>query len=153
MRRRELLLLMGAAMTMARGLGAQPKAMTVIGWLSPFSPPAKRGQLVRGPIHQGLSDIGFVEGQNVMSEYRWAEGHYDRLPGLAAELVRDKVDLIITIGGSPSALAAKNSTSTIPIVFTDVGDPVGFGLVAGLARSGGNITGYSDLTAELTPKR
>ena len=134
-------------MTMARGLGAQQKAMTVIGWLSPFSPPAKRGQLVRGPIHQGLSDIGFVEGQNVMSEYRWAEGHYDRLPALAADLVSRKVDLIVAAGGTPTAQAAKNATSTTPIVFTGVGDPVAAGLAGSLARPGGNLTGFSDLRA------
>jgi len=152
MRRRELLL-MGAALTTARSLGAQQKAVTVIGWLNSFSPPANLGGLGRGPIHQGLSDIGFVEGQNMMSEYRWAEGHYDRLPALAASLVSRKVDLIITSGGAPSALAAKSATSTIPIVFTDVGDPVGFGLVASLSRPGGNLTGFSNLNVELLPKR
>ena len=144
---------MGAALTTARSLGAQQKAVTVIGWLNSFSPPANLGGLGRGPIHQGLSDIGFVEGQNMMSEYRWAEGHYDRLPALAASLVSRKVDLIITSGGAPSALAAKSATSTIPIVFTDVGDPVGFGLVASLSRPGGNLTGFSNLNVELLPKR
>ena len=89
----------------------------------------------------------------MMSEYRWAEGHYDRLPALAASLVSRKVDLIITSGGAPSALAAKSATSTIPIVFTDVGDPVGFGLVASLSRPGGNLTGFSNLNVELLPKR
>jgi putative tryptophan/tyrosine transport system substrate-binding protein len=153
MRRRQLLLLVGAAMTMARSLGAQQKATTVIGWLNPFSPPANLGELVRGPIHQGLSDTGFVEGQNMVSEYRWAENHSDRLPALAADLVSRKVDLIITGAGTPAALAAKNATSTIPIVFLDVGDPVGFGLIASLARPGGNLTGFSNLTLELTPKR
>jgi putative ABC transport system substrate-binding protein len=153
MRRRELLLLVGAAMTTARSLRAQQKAMTVIGWLNPFSPPANLGELVRGPIHQGLNDTGFVEGQNMVSEYRWAEDHSDRLPALAADLVSRKVDLIITVAGAPAALAAKNATSTIPIVFFDVGDPVGFGLVASLARPGGNLAGFSNLTLELTPKR
>jgi putative tryptophan/tyrosine transport system substrate-binding protein len=104
-------------------------------------------------VHQGLSETGFVEGQNMVSEYRWAEGHYDRLPSLAADLVSHKVDLIITAGGAPPALAAKNATSTIPIVFTDVGDPVGFGLVASLARPGGNVTGFGNLTVELEPKQ
>src|SRR6516164_7914055 len=100
-----------------------------------------------------MSELGFVEGQNMIWEYRWAEGHYDRLPALAADLVSRKVGLIVTFGGAPPALAAKNATSTIPIVFTDVGDPVGFGLVASLARPGGNLTGFSALVVELTPKR
>ena len=97
--------------------------------------------------------MGFVEGQNMMWEYRRAEGHYDRLPALAADLVSRKVDVIVTNGGAPPALAAKNATSTIPIVFTEVGDPIGFGLVANLAQPGGNLTGFSNLTVELIPKR
>ena len=148
-----MLLLVGAAITTARTLRAQQKPLPVIGWLQPFSPPANLGDLVRGPIHQGLSDTGFVEGQNMVSEYRWAEGHYDRLPALAADLVSRKVDLIITSGGAPPALAAKNATSTIPIVFIAVADPVGAGLVPSLARPGSNLTGFSNLTIELTPKR
>jgi putative ABC transport system substrate-binding protein len=87
------------------------------------------------------------------SEYRWADYHYDRLPALAADLVNHKVDLIITGGGAPPAIAAKNATSTIPIVFTDVGDPIGFGLIASLAQPGGNLTGFSNLTVELEPKQ
>jgi len=127
--------------------------MPVFGWLNPFSPPANLGELVHGPIHRGLSETGFVEGQNMVSEYRWAEFHNDRLPALAADLASRKVDLIITAGGAPPALAAKNATSTIPIVFTFVADPVGAGLVASLARPGGNLTGFSNLAIELTPKR
>ena len=107
--------------------------MPVIGALSAFSPPANLGDLLRGPIHQGMGEMGFVEGQNMAWEYRWADFHYDRVPALAADLVSRKVDLIVTTGGAPPALAAKNATSMIPIVFTDVGDPVGFGLVASLA--------------------
>jgi len=148
-----LVLLVGAAMATARSLVAQQKAMTVIGCLTPLPPPANLGDLVHGPIHQGLSETGFIEGQNFVSEYRWAEGHYDRLPALAADLVSRKVDLIITNSGAPPALAAKNATSTIPIVFTNVADPVGFGLVASLAHPGGNLTGFSNLTLVLTPKR
>ena len=87
------------------------------------------------------------------SENRWAEGHYDRLPALAADLVSRNVDVIITIDGTPPAIAAKNATSTIPIVFTGVSDPVAVGLVASLARPGGNLTGFSNLAFELTPKR
>jgi putative tryptophan/tyrosine transport system substrate-binding protein len=104
-------------------------------------------------FHEGLAETGYVEGQNLVTEYRWAEGSYDRLPAMAAELVGRKVDLIVPIGGTPSALAAKNATSTIPIVFTSVADPVGIGLVASLARPGGNLTGFSNITGELTPKR
>jgi putative ABC transport system substrate-binding protein len=97
--------------------------------------------------------MGFVEGQNVMWEYRWAEWHYDRLPALAADLVSRKVDLIVTSYGTHPARAAKNATSTIPIVFGYVHDPVGAGLVATLARPGGNITGFSSISVELMPKR
>jgi putative tryptophan/tyrosine transport system substrate-binding protein len=100
---------------------------------------------------RGLSETGFVDGQNVAIEYRWAEGDYDRLAALAADLVRSKVDVIATLG-IPSALAAKSATSTIPIVFS-VGDAVERGLVASLARPGGNLTGVSLLNVELTPKR
>jgi ABC-type uncharacterized transport system substrate-binding protein len=103
-------------------------------------------------LRQGLSDTGYVEGQNVAIEYRWAEGRYDRLPALAADLVSRKVDVIAT-GNLPSALAAKNATSTIPIAFLTGGDPVEDGLVASLARPGGNLTGVSIMAIELMPKR
>jgi putative ABC transport system substrate-binding protein len=128
MRRRELLLLMGGVMLTGRAPRAQQKAIPVIGSLSSFSPPANLGDLVRGPIHQGMGELGFFEGQNMVWEYRWAEGPYDRLPALAADLVSRKVDVIITASGAPPALAAKNATSTIPIVFTNVADPVGWSL-------------------------
>jgi putative tryptophan/tyrosine transport system substrate-binding protein len=153
MHRRRFFALLGAAITAARTLRAQQKAMPVIGELSIFSPPANIGELLRGPIHEGMREMGFVEGQNMMWEYRWSDLHFDRLPALAADLVSRKVDLIITTGGGAVAFAAKNATSTIPIVFTDVGDPVGFGLVASLARPGGNLTGFSNLLVELAPKR
>ena len=108
MRRRELITILGGAVVgWPFAARAQQKPLPVIGWLQPFSPPANLGDLVRGPAHRGLSDTGFVEGQNMVSEYRWAEGHYDRLPALAADLVSRKVDLIITAGGAPPALAAK----------------------------------------------
>ena len=153
MRRRDFILLLGSAMTAAGALRAQQRAMPVIAQLSAFSPPANLGDLVRGPIHQGMGEMGFVERQNMAWEYRWAEGHYDRLPALAADLVRREVDVIVTNGGTPPAIAAKNATSTIPIIFTGVGDPVGIGLVGNLARPGGNITGFSELGVEPTPKR
>ena len=146
MRRRELMLLLGGAMTGPLAARAQQKAMPVIDYLSSTS---------AGPglaaFHQGLGETGYIEGHNAAIEYRWAEGSYDRLPALAADLVHRKVDVIATVG-TPSALAAKSATSTIPIVFS-VGDPVGNGLVASLARPGGNLTGISILTVELMPKR
>jgi putative ABC transport system substrate-binding protein len=131
---------------------AQQKAM-MARYLSLFSPPTKLGDLGHDPVHQGLSETGFIEGQNMVTEYRWAEGHYDRLPALAVDPVSRKVDLIVTFGGTPPALAAKNATSTIPIVFAGAGDPVGFGLVDSLARPGGNLSGFSNLSGPLTPKR
>ena len=130
---------------------AQQKAMPVIGFLSSRSP-GESAPFVAA-FRQGLSEAGYVEGQNVAIEYRWAEGHYDRLPALAADLVGRKVDVIATTGGDPSALAAKSATSTIPIVFTSGGDPVENGLVASLARPGGNLTGFILLGGELSAKR
>jgi putative ABC transport system substrate-binding protein len=151
MRRRDLLALLGGLVIAWPGAGrAQQKAMPLVGVLSSFS----RGQnpLVSGPLAQGLGETGYVYGQNVAIEYRWAESNYDRLPALAADLVSRKVDVIVTIGGTPPALAVKSATSTIPIVFTSVSDPVGVGLVASLARPGGNLTGFSNIAAQLTPK-
>jgi len=151
MTRRKLLLLLGGAMTASRVVRAQQKAMPVIGFLHGGSPePAAPGVTA---FRQGLSENGYVEGQNVSIEYRWAEGSYDRLPALAANLVGRKVDLIVTSGGTPAALAAKSATSTIPIVFAFVADPVAAGLVASLARPGANVTGFSNISNELAPKR
>ena len=150
---RRFVALLGGAIAPPCVAAAQQKAMPVVGFLSVFSPPTGPGEVGRGPLLQGLNQTGFVEGENMSIERRWAEGHYDRLPAMAADLVSRKVDLIVTIGGTPPALAAKNATSTIPIVFAGLGDPVGTGLVASLARPGGNITGFSNLTGELTPKR
>ena len=147
MRRRELLLTATAMMAAPGGLRAQQKAMPVIGLLGSTS----TGANVLA-FRQGLSDAGYLEGQNVAIEPRWAEGRHDRLPALAAELVGQKVDVIVTMGGTPPALAAKNATSTIPIVFS-TGDPVERGLVASLARPGGNLTGVSIMLTELMPKR
>jgi putative tryptophan/tyrosine transport system substrate-binding protein len=148
MRRRELMLLLGGAMTAARALHAQQKAMPVIGFLGVGSPGPFAPYVAA--FHQGLSETGYVEEQNVSIEIRWAEGQYDQLPGLAADLVGRKVDLIAT--SAAGARAAKDATSTIPIVAL-VGDPVLTGLYASLARPGGNITGVSPLTSDLTPKR
>jgi putative ABC transport system substrate-binding protein len=151
MRRRELLPMLGGAMTAAPAARAQHKAMPVIGYLSSASPTPNSPNVVA--FRQGLGDAGYAEGQNVAIEFRGAAGHYDRLPGLAADLVSHKVDVIVVPGGATAVLAAKNATSTIPIVFSGVGDPVGIGVVASLARPGGNLTGFSNMNAELTPKR
>src|SRR5712691_5180163 len=127
--------------------------MPVIGLLSDLSPGPAAAALALAAFRQGLSETGYAEGQNLTIEYRWAEARFDRLPGLAADLVDRKVDLIVTTAGSPSALAAKSATSTIPIVFSVGVDPVATGLVASLARPGGNLTGFANIAAELTPKR
>ena len=149
MRRRELLLLAGA-MTAAPALRAQQKVMPVIGYLSASGAPSSPDPYWAA-FQEGLSETGYVEGQNVAIEYRWAEGRYDRLPALAVDLVSRKVDVIVAAGPFP-AIAAKSVTSTIPIVF-GAGDPVGLGLVASLARPGGNLTGVSMMGEELQPKR
>jgi len=154
-RRRELMLLLGgAAVAWPLAVRAQQKAMPVVGVLNTGSPgPSSTSAPLMAAFRQGLSEAGYVEGQNVAIEYRWAEGHYERLPALAADLVARKVDLIVTPGGTPTALAAKSATSTIPIVFRGGADPVAEGLVASLARPGGNLTGVSMLVDELTAKR
>jgi putative ABC transport system substrate-binding protein len=133
------------------GVRAQQKAIPVIGVLNTGSP-GPSSEPFMAAFRQGLSEVGYVEGQNLAIEYRWAEGHYDRLPALAADLVGRKVDLIMA-GSPPGALAAKGATSTIPIVFRSGADPVGDGLVANLARPGGNLTGVSMLNDGLTAKR
>jgi putative tryptophan/tyrosine transport system substrate-binding protein len=149
--RRELMLLLGGAVIAPRGLRAQQKAMPVIGFLGGDSPGPATSYVAA--FHQGLSETGYLEGQNLTIEYRWAEDHYDRLPALAADLVGRKVDVIVVRGGLPAVLAAKGATSMIPIVFTGVSDPVEAGLVASLARPGGNLTGFSPFQFELMPKR
>jgi putative tryptophan/tyrosine transport system substrate-binding protein len=151
MRRRELLALLGgAAIGWPLAARAQQKAMPVIGYLGTTSPAPASPSLAA--FRQGLSETGYVEGQNLAIEYRWAEGSYDRLPALAADLVGRKVDVIFAASG-PAVLAAKNATSTIPIVFFTGGDPVADGLVTSLARPGANLTGVSVLATELTAKR
>src|SRR5262249_37111075 len=130
---------------------AQQKAMPVIGVLHTGSSSTSSGSSM-GAFRQGLSEAGYVEGQNVAIEYRWAEGHYDRLPALAADLVGRKVALIMA-NSPPGAIAAKSPPSTIPIVFRSGADPVEDGLVVNLARPGGNLTGVSFSADELTAKR
>jgi putative tryptophan/tyrosine transport system substrate-binding protein len=139
-RRRELMILFGGiAVAWSFETRAQQKAMPVIGFLSSVSPGPSAPAVAA--FRQGLGETGYVEGQNLAIEYRWAEGSYDRLPALAADLVGRNVDLIATGGGPTSAFAAKAATSTIPIVFVLGDDPVATGLIASLARPGGNLTG------------
>jgi putative ABC transport system substrate-binding protein len=145
------MLVLAGAMTASHALRAQQKAMPVIGYLSSSSSGPSAPSLAA--FHQGLSEAGYVEGQNLAIEYRWAEFQYDRLPVLAADLVARKVEVIATNGDPRAALAAKNATSTVPIVFSAISDPVSFGLVASLARPGGNLTGVSPMNTELMPKR
>jgi putative ABC transport system substrate-binding protein len=128
----------------------QPGKIPRIGLLSPFSPSATA--LWHEAFRQGLRDLGWIEGQNISIEYRYSEGRDDRLPELAADLVRLKVDIIVAAGTADS-LAAKSATRTIPIVVATVGDPVAIGLVESLARPGGNITGLTNLSAEMASKR
>jgi putative tryptophan/tyrosine transport system substrate-binding protein len=151
MRRREFSTFLGgtamASTIWPSPLSAQQKATPVIGYLGTVT-----FSVTEAALRQGLSETGYVEGQNLTIEYRWAEGRLDRLPALAADLVGRKVDVIVA-STPPPAHAAKDATSTIPIVFLTGRDPVGDGLVASLARPGGNLTGVSFLAAELNPKR
>src|SRR6266699_2180322 len=158
MDRRTFLAGMGA-MLLAAPLAAQAQQGKVarIGFLSPASPSDAGGNpsdlaVLFEAFREGLRELGYLEGQNLKIESRWAEGHYDRLPGLAADLVRLKVT-VIAAAGTPAALAAKAATAVIPIVFETAGDPVTLGLVASLNQPGRNVTGVTQLNSELVPKR
>jgi putative tryptophan/tyrosine transport system substrate-binding protein len=151
MRRREFITLLGG--TAAWPLAAraqQPTKVARIGFLG-NSTAALEANLVR-PFREGLRELGYEEGRNIVIEYRWAEGQYERFPALIAELIASKVDVIVT-AGTPASLAVKNATTTIPLVMVAVGDPVATGLVASLARPGGNITGLTSISVEMEGKR
>ena len=151
MRRREFITLAGAAATWPLTARAEQPEMPVIGFLA--APSAAPYARFTAAFRDGLKAVGYVEGQNVAIEFRWAEGQYGRLPAMAAELVGHQVAVIATVGGTPAAVAAKTATSTIPIVFTVADDPVELGLVGSLARPNGNATGISFLSVELERKR
>jgi putative tryptophan/tyrosine transport system substrate-binding protein len=151
MRRREFITLLGGAATWPLAARAQQTAMPVIGFLSSLAQ-NDQGLIIPG-FHQGLNGAGFIEGRSIAIEYRWAEGDYQRLPALAADLVNRKVAVIAAISGTPAALAAKAATTTIPIVFAIGGDPIAPGLVASLHRPAGNVTGVSFYSSPLVTKR
>jgi putative ABC transport system substrate-binding protein len=150
-RRREFIWLVGGAVAWPLAARAQQQSMPVIGFLNSVSP-QPFANYVAG-FRAGLKEAGYIDGQNVTIEFRWAEGHYDRLPEMAADLVRHKVAVLVSTGGEPSVLAAKAATTTIPIVFTSGIDPIRAGIVSSLSRPGGNITGVYMFTSQIESKR
>jgi putative ABC transport system substrate-binding protein len=152
MRRREFIAGLGSAAAWSVAARAQQPALPEIGFLNPGSPDTNTDDNLR-TFRQSLKDTGYVEGENVSIVYRWGDNQTDRMPALAAELVRRRVTVIVTTGGTAAHFAAKTATATIPIVFNVNQDPVGLGLVASLARPGGNVTGINFFSGELTAKR
>jgi putative ABC transport system substrate-binding protein len=151
MRRREFITLIGGVAAWPLAVRAQQRTMPVIGFLGAASPDEYETRLRL--FREGLKEAGYVEGENVAIEYRWAEGQYNRLPALAGELVHRRVAVIVAGGGTSSAVAAKATTTTIPIVFAIAADPVKIGLVANLNRPGGNLTGVTNLNVQVAQKR
>jgi putative ABC transport system substrate-binding protein len=149
MKRRDFIALLGSAAALPLVARAQQPARPVVGFLNVASPDGYEHHVIA--FRDGLKERGYVEGENLTIEFRWAEGHYDRLPGMAADLVRRDVSVIVA--NTPANLAAKAATSRIPIVFTTASDPVKIGLVPNLSRPGGNVTGITQLNVEVGPKR